>query len=283
MVDFSVLKAPNYLELYQKSFDTGKARAREDGVQNVLKTSMGDLVGAEKDLIAMGAFDEASKLRTVRLDQARQRAANAAKALRFDEAATAMSEVGDVQAAQAFAQQGRTRATGAKVAAGDLAGARTDALSAGDFDVASEIGKLSDAERTQAAEQAETLAAIAERLRTSVPYEKRAETIRSIAPALAQRGIEREDLAALLDADLNDATLEALIASASGLKEEFARSKPISVGDGGVVFDPVSRKPIFENRKNFAPRAPKAGDAVSTSPLMEAIGAEIARRRAAGE
>lgn len=255
MVDFSVLKAPNYLELYQTSFDNGKARAKEGAVENVLKTSMGDLVSAEKDLLSMGAFDEAQKLRTIRLDQARQRAANAARNLNFDEAATAMAETGDVAGAQSMAQQGRARTLGQQVAGGDMAGARTSALQSGDFDMADAIGKLSDAEKVQAAERADTIAAIAQKLRASTPYEQRKAAIQSIAPALLQRRFSQEQVDGFVNADPTDANLDAAIASAMSLKESLAATKPQyrAVGDGGVVFDDTTGKPVFENKKNFAP------------------------------
>lgn len=260
MVDFSVLKAPNYLELYQKSFDTGKARAREDGVQNILKTSMGDLVGAEKELIAAGAFDEAAQLRTIRVDQARQRAARAAKALNFDEAASAMSEAGDVGGAERFAQQGRSAALGGQVAEGDIAGARASALKAGDFDAAAAIDKMSDAERAQVAERTETVAAIAQKLRADVPYEQRKAALASLAPSLLQRGFSQEQVDGLVNADPTDANLDAAIGSAMSLKEAIAATKPElrTVGDGGVVFDDRAGRPVFENKKTFAPPRPTA-------------------------
>lgn len=269
MVDFSVLKAPNYLELYQKSFDTADSRAREDGVQNILKTSMGDLVGAEKELIAAGAFDEAAQLRTIRVDQARQRAARAAKALNFDEAASAMSEAGDVTGAEGMATKGRRATLGAQVATGDTAGAQGAALKAGDFDTAAAIDKMSESDRAEADERADTIAAIAQKLRASVPYEQRKAALASLAPSLLQRGFTQAQIDGFLNADPTDANLEAAVGSAMSLKEALEAAKPKlrTVGDGGVVFDDAKGAPVFENRKNFAPpRASSGGSAGAGLP-----------------
>lgn len=258
MVDFSVLKSPNYLDIYQTSFANGQKMERDKRVQNVLKDSAADLVGAEKELTALGAFDEVHQLRSIRLDKARQKAAQALGAGDYKGAASAAAEAGDADNAAAYTQQGRNVDLGKQIAGGDLAGARTAGLNAGNFDAVAVVEKMDDRQKAQAAERTDTIAAIAQKLRADVPYPQRKQAIQSLAPALLQRGFSQEQIDGFLNADPSDANLDAAIASAMSLKEALAATKPdqVVIGDGGVVFDKTSQKPVFENRKNFAP--PKA-------------------------
>ncbi len=188
MVDFSVLKSPNYLALYRESHDQGRALAKDRGVQNALGSAAKDLGAAEQELIRYGAFEEAGQLRQIALNQARQRAAKAAQALNYDEAAAALADAGDAAGAAQMTQQGRARQIGGMVASGDRSGARDTALGAGDFDVAGAIENMDAGQRAKSlADGFERLDRIKGRNDTRIKAlpEKAAKALAPIASALA--------------------------------------------------------------------------------------------------
>lgn len=265
MVDFSLLGGqPNYLAIYKQSYDTSKQAAKDERVANALQTAGKDLATAESELIGLGAFDEASQLRAIRRDQARKKAAEAARLLDYGGAAAAAAEVGDVELADQYGARGRAAELGGLVASGDYAGARGKALASGDFDVASQIGKLDDAQRAKISERNDTFGSIAYSL-AQVPYEKRRPAIQSILPQLKAQGFTDEEIAQVANADPTDENLKAVISQALSLKEaiDLAKPKLRTVGDGGVVFDDETGKPVFENKKTFAP--PRASSSASPS------------------
>jgi hypothetical protein len=269
MPDFSLLETPNYLGLYKQSEATARLRAKEDRVQNALAGAGKDLAAAESELIGLGAFEEASQLRTIRTHQARKKAADAALALDYGGAAAAAAEGGDVGLAERYGAQGRARALGGKVAAGDLAGASAEAMAAGDFDLAASIGKLSDREMEKIQSRNSVLGAIAFQLQ-NVPYAARKGALQTAVAGLKGRGFSDEELARLGSADPTDENLAAFVGQALTLKEAIDLRKaerPIVLGNGAMLAD-QSGEVIARNAKTFAPvRAPRGGGAAASSGL----------------
>lgn len=91
---------------------------------------------------------------------------------------------------------------GKHVAAGDMAGARTQAAASGNLDLVGAISRLSAEQRAQVAEQAQVLAPIYHGLR-QMPYEHRRAQLQRVAPQLAARGIPPEMIAGYDPTDQN--------------------------------------------------------------------------------
>jgi hypothetical protein len=106
-------------------------------------------------------------------------------------------------------QQASTRQSiGLQAARGDLAGARTAALSAGDIDYAKQLDAMSDDQRKELGETANLLTPIYRQL-SEMPYEARKPFLVSIAPRLAAHGIPADVIA---NYDPSDANLQTDIA-----------------------------------------------------------------------
>lgn len=123
-------------------------------------------------------------------------------------------EMGQAQRRQALEDQqlARRTAAGAAVAKGDFAGARTAAE--GDFDLLEGIGKLDEAQRKAARDNAEDLGGFAAALK-NVPYEQRRGIIAQAKDTLVGYGMRPEQIDAF---DPNDQNLDAQLASAMDLK-----------------------------------------------------------------
>jgi hypothetical protein len=129
------------------------------------------------------------------------------------------------------------RTIGQQAARGDLAGARTAALTVGDMDYAKQLGEMSDDQRKQLGETATVLTPIYRQL-AEMPYEERKPFLASIAPRLIARGIPENVIAGY---DPSDANLQADIAL--GKK---AGARDIVVIDG-VAIDKATGEALFES------------------------------------
>jgi hypothetical protein len=164
---------------------------------------------------------------------------------------------------------------GGMVASGDYAGAGRAANEAGDFDAASHVSKLDAGQKALALEHVNVQAGVLASLKT-YPVEMRKQAVQSIKPQLVAAGMSPEQIDAF---DPSDANIDALSGQVLGLKgvleQQLAREKlgetqrhnkamedrPISVGNGAMVFDRGTGEVVARNPKVFAPRA--AGSAAS--------------------
>lgn len=111
-----------------------------------------------------------------------------------------------------------------QLGAGDFAGAANTAAAGGDYDFAKFASSASDDHRKQLAEQAGLIGSLAVRLKGQPP-EARAQAFAALAPQLAQRGFDQNELA---NVDLSDVGLDNYIAmatSADDALKAYAKSQ----------------------------------------------------------
>lgn len=155
-----------------------------------------------------------------RLRQARQQAGNVF-ATDPDQASQILMQNGDFEggltlrksAKEDRLDKARTSAV-QKYSTGDVKGAQTDAVGAGDFDLASAIGKMDDEQRSQAKARADDLAAVGASIQ-QLPYEQRKAAIQHLKPALLARGMDSPTIDAF---DPTDANIAAFTNQAIGIK-----------------------------------------------------------------
>lgn len=193
--------------------------------------------------------------------------------------------VEDPELAMRMQRQGRDdeqyalrQRAGAMAASGDYAGARTATLSGGDFDAASHIAKLDDQQKALALEHVNVQAGVLANLKT-YPVEMRKQAIASIKPQLVAAGMPAEQIDSF---DPTDANIDAISGQVLGLKgvleQQLSREKftetqrhnkavedrPISVGNGAMVFDRGRGEIVARNPKVFAPRRAGVGGMLAT-------------------
>jgi hypothetical protein len=193
---------------------------------------------------------------------------------------------------QQQAEQERRRQIGAQAAGGDLTGARTAALSAGDFDTAGAIAKMSEDQKALALQHAEQQAGVYASLKT-YPVEMRKQAIASIKPQLVAAGMDPAQIDAF---DPSDANIDALMGQTLGLKDtlaqQLAERKTAAAESRANIFEDANGNsyrldpetnivtPLTTAAKQYAPRAPRAApkSAPGSSPALDAIAAELRRR-----
>lgn len=121
-------------------------------------------------------------------------------------------------------------------AAGDTAGARTAAISGGDFDLAGEFGRLDEQQRATVREKNERLGRILFSV-GQAPYEKRRGAIASATQELVDAGLPQDKIASF---DPTDDNLRPLIDQHLSLKELMDRDEkanaPYTLGQGDVRY-----------------------------------------------
>lgn len=124
---------------------------------------------------------------------------------------------------RALAQQKMVRLQdiGKKAAGGDLAGAKADALAAGDFDAFDHISKLETAQRESIGRRIGAAAPLALEAR-KLPYEQRRSFIASQADNLVANGWTPDEL---MQFDPTDQSLNGLIASSQNIKDILDRQQ----------------------------------------------------------
>lgn len=142
------------------------------------------------------------------------------------------------------------RAVGTQIANGDVAGARQDALTNGDFDLVNTVNGFEDHHRTELQQRAELIGGIAAGLRGR-PQAERQAAFTAIAPQLAERGFTPEQLAQV---DLTDAGLDGYIGFATQAKDAISAynrgREPVSVADGAALVRPGSGEVVFQNARD---------------------------------
>lgn len=113
----------------------------------------------------------------------------------------------------------RVTASG-QLQSGDLAGAQTTALGAGDFDMASSIASLSKEHRAEVADHADKIAGTAVALK-AVPIDQRPAAFAAARPALIARGISPDELNIT---DFSDTALDGHTAAAMSVKDAVAQA-----------------------------------------------------------
>jgi len=130
------------------------------------------------------------------------------------------------------AQVAARQRAGQQLGEGDFAGAAQTAAIGGDYDFAKFASSASDDHRKQLAEQAGLIGSLAVRLKGQPP-EARAQAFAALAPQLAQRGFDQNELA---NVDLSDVGLDNYIAMATSadqaLKSYAESQKPFELSAG---------------------------------------------------
>jgi len=130
------------------------------------------------------------------------------------------------------AQVAARQRAGQQLGEGDFAGAAQTAAIGGDYDFAKFASSASDDHRKQLAEQAGLIGSLAVRLKGQPP-EARAQAFAALAPQLAQRGFDQNELA---NVDLSDVGLDNYIAMATSadqaLKAYAESQKPFELSAG---------------------------------------------------
>lgn len=186
---------PNYVDQFAQAFQAGRDMAKSKGVQNALSMAPTDPSGAASALMQYGEFGGANALMQ---NMAQQRALK-------------------TQAAVA-----------PQIQAGDLAGAQKTAAAAGSYDVAGEIGKLDEQQRTHAADTADVVSRAAYGL-SQIPLDQgpdplasRKAGLQKLAPMLTARGVSPDQIAQV---DLSDQGLTSIAHQAMSIKDTVAANQ----------------------------------------------------------
>lgn len=192
------------------------------------------------------------------------------KALMEVDPETGMKLRADYQAQQGQRQR---QATLGKYGAGDAAGARQDALAAGDIDTLKVIQGLDEDTAKQALIRAEQQATLIAPLQ-DMPYEQRKARIMQIAPQLQAAGFTPEQIQGY---DPTDANLQALIGQVIGIKGQLEQRWKAQ--DFGLKQDQFGET----QRANRAREGVAAGGlAVSRGNLVQRRAEHAARQRGEG-
>lgn len=213
MIDWNIIKPTNALASFATAFEAGRARGKEIGVQNALSKYKAD---------PMGAADEV---------------------MRFD------PELGSRlrKDAQAQADTKRRQGYGAQFQT-DPKAAIGAATQAGDLDIAAQLDQMNDEQIAQTMQQAQTIAAIGEKLAT-MPYEERVKSMQTLGPALVGRGFSQDQVAAF---DPTDENIQAALLSVADL-QKAAEPRIVTSGRSTAALDPKTGKPLWTYE---APRDP---------------------------
>lgn len=191
--------ALNFTDLAKTAYDQGRETGRQIAVQNALKDYAKDPAATQNALIGIGAFPEAK-------------------------------QVSD------FRQQAGREKAGSLAASGDMAGARTAALGAGNFDAAAQIGQMSAQDIAAAEKRADTFGAVGVRLK-QYPYEQRRAALAQLAPWLEEQGFTPDMIAKF---DPSDANIDSVIGQAQTTKEALQSRKTQTVNRGNGAYDVVA-------------------------------------------
>ena len=192
-IDFGALQTPDFLGGALQHYNVGKKMRQDRERQSALQMYAQDpMAGAE----AMMGVD-------------------AEMGLRLREGAREQQ-----------AQQVRSQAT-QRLASGDVAGARTLAEGAGDFDLLGHIDKRDERQMSQAKERAERLAVTALTFKNTIkdPAERKAKALQMM-PLWEQQGFTPEQIDAF---QWDDASLDGVIANALDIKtavEQYGPKRP---------------------------------------------------------
>lgn len=177
--------APNYTDMFARSYQAGRQQAEQKGVQNALSMVQTDPVGAQNALMQYGQFGMANELAQ---RQAGQR---------------------QLQVQQQAAPQ---------IAGGDMAGAASTLAQGGQYDAAAAIGKLDDAQRAHAVQTADLVSKAAFGL-SQLPQEQRAAGLAKLKPLLLAQHVPEEQIDGV---DLSDQGLQTVAAQAMSVKDHIA-------------------------------------------------------------
>ena len=168
----------------------------------------------------------------------------------------------------AEAKMQRLGAIGAKAAGGDIAGATTDALGAGDFDVVSHLRTMDADTRKLAAAKAQAGAAVLFGAGKRPPAE-RAQFIDAAAPSLASQGYTAEDIAKL-KGDLSDVGIAGNVNAAMTLAQQIEQAEKAM--DRDLRRDEADANRTFQRGNAYisAGLIPPEGGAGGGAPAMGA-------------
>lgn len=176
-------------------------------------------------------------------------------------------EAGDLQSANALTgmsdrqqQMDLAKRTGGMAAAGDYTGARREALTAGNADLAQQFAQMSAEQFKVAQQQANTVGALAYKFE-QIPFEQRAAVWGPIKAQLAQQGYKPEQLDQV---DLSNEGLRALKMGAAETVDELEKAaldrqyKKAQI-DATRAFVPLREAQTARARRPPAPRGGRSG------------------------
>jgi hypothetical protein len=190
------IEFPNWANTFVQSAQAGGQIAQQRRRQNALASYATDPAGAENALMAAGDVETANALAQRRMGQQR------------------------MEAEQAHLQ--RRQAVGAQAAKGDLTGARTAALAAGDLDLAGEISKLDDQAKAKLEQNNAKVGGIAYQLLQEKDPGVRQQLAAAAIPHLVEQGVLSQEQAQKVD--LSDAGLQGYVSQAMQLKDIIAQA-----------------------------------------------------------
>jgi hypothetical protein len=160
-----------------------------------------------------------------------------------------------------------------QIASNNLRGARASAVGAGDYDMASAIGGLSDADRKQLDAQNEMMGRVALSLK-QMPSEGRAAAFQAVLPRLRQMGFHDDELNGV--ADFSDGTLDHFIGMSQSIKDHLAsqltQARIADVGIDNERADTLAGNTIRNTEDVIADRAARRGIAIRGQDLADARG-----------
>lgn len=182
----------------------------------------------------------------------------------------------EMQQAQAMREQQARGVVSQRAATGDYRGAQQAAVSAGDFDLATQVQRLGAQDQERLKAEADAIGRVAFSL-SSIPQEQRQQALRSMLPALRSAGISDQEIA---QADLSDQGLRGYISLATSINDQFQQSQPRYqvIPEGGTLVD--TRNP--DAIRQVSQPQPQQGGADLEAMAQQAIaqGADPAAVRA---
>lgn len=163
------------------------------------------------------------------------------------------------QEADALAQQERRSQIGAQYAGGDSAGARREAIGAGDFDLVKQLDQMDEGQRKRITEVSQATAPLLLSLK-NVPDADRLSALEQIAPDLQARGFTPEKIQEVAR-DLSNGALDRIGASAMTIEQYNKANEAYTLSPGSKRFQGAQEIASVP----FAPRT------ISVSPGEEVI------------
>jgi hypothetical protein len=134
---------------------------------------------------------------------------------------------------------------------GDYAGAQQTAIGSGDFDLAQHLASVDDSHRKAMADSYDTIARVAYGLK-ALPPEQRQAAFDQHAGLLAAHHVPAE-MIATARGRLDDASLDSYAADAMSVLDQIKRhdalTKPIDMGPGHALIDPVTKEVLASTPK----------------------------------
>lgn len=184
----------------------------------------------------------------------------------------------------ALAATKRKQGYAAQAAGGDIAGASTEAMKAGDFDFLESLGKLDDRKKAEVRRQNEIGASVALGLQSLKTPQERAAQIQALAPKLKADGFNDAQIAAIPTDDAGIVSALALSQSVKDILAQKNADRTFDAGRADATFSQGMEKQKFgetvrSNRVGESQRAQQIGIASQAEARQGSAAAIAARGR----